>query len=664
VRKHGCLRRDDCEPALFGNSEWNRTDTQQSWNVDSNWSNPSVYPNGPGAEAIINTNLPSAVTINLRQDINVGNMLIGDADGTAAFTIGNATGESFHLTFASGSALPAVLSTANVGTTGVTFNTTVNLASNLSIQLGSQPVTWSSTAGAFVTTDYTTTITGGVAGTRAMNINTGTLRGSGTFVHSSVGEVAVAGAQNDFTGTIVVNRGGGGSNSGSLTIHFGSVLNAAEIIVNGYLSGGVTQNGGTLRSGQGTAQATNPGSRWTNNTITLNGGTANNAGQPAAAGSAFENQWVEENVNTFKFNSAYSALMVGAPTTTAGTRINVTNLVRGAGATAFMRSSSWATTTNGSSRLMVTNAPSDWLIGGLGDTDTNWKIIPWMAAGGGAASSPDTFITYTTEGIKALSVSGASNYSTSLTAAPTNNVNVGTLTLANDATVNSLRFSNSGMQMLATSGGLGRTLTITSGALLFSTGGGGIGAGTDGNGTLHFGNEAIIYVRDNNTNTIAARIVGSNGLTKSATGTLVLTGDNSGLGGNTHVSGGTLRVGDGVTASTLGSSWKVRVHNGATLRLSNSNAIADGADILLDKYGLFNGKLVLDNGVEETISALFLNGVAVPIGTYNLSNVSILGDYVTLGTGSNLTVTAVPEPTMLSVMAVGTLGLLRRRRRA
>ncbi len=61
------------------------TAAPQSWNVNSNWSNGTAFPNAAEAAAIINAPIAAAQTINLNQPITAGIVSLGSAGG--AFTV-------------------------------------------------------------------------------------------------------------------------------------------------------------------------------------------------------------------------------------------------------------------------------------------------------------------------------------------------------------------------------------------------------------------------------------------------------------------------------------------------------------------------------------------------------------------------------------------------
>jgi len=212
-------------------------------------------------------------------------------------------------------------------------------------------------------------------------------------------------------------------------------------------------------------------------------------------------------------------------------------------------------------------------------------------------------------------------------------------------------------------------LTIENGALMFGNNGGAIGAsGNASAGTLNFGSaEGVVWSNSSNVNTIGAVITGNAGLTKAGTGTLVLTGLNT-YAGDTHVSGGTLQVGDGVYASLLGDG-DVRVHNGALLDIRSAEAIADGATLVLDAFGLHNGRVSIAGGLVELVGALSLGGVLQAGGYYGSASAAAanpgLSVFVndTFFSGLGLIEVPIPEPGSGLLALLGVLGLAGRRRR-
>lgn len=290
----------------------------------------------------------------------------------------------------------------------------------------------------------------------------------------------------------------------------------------------------------------------TTGTITLNGGTLRDGGQAATAGVI--NNWqmglekVTDNVSALNFKSGYSHVSISTGTNTAGTTLNIATLQRGTGATGFVSSAALA----GTSQLLIANAAAFLIGAGGAENMPTVSIIPWLAAANtnGSATSPEGFVTYAGHGVRALV---AAEYGLSIGSGSTNNVSVNALTMAAATTVNSLRFTLSNISNITDNqtSGTGQILTVTSGGVFFSNNGGTIGGtGSSRAGILNFGTaEGVVWANGSNINTIGAIITGSGGLTKTGSGTLILSGDNT-YEGPTVVSGGNLQVGIGGIGKT------------------------------------------------------------------------------------------------------------------
>lgn len=138
--------------------------------------------------------------------------------------------------------------------------------------------------------------------------------------------------------------------------------------------------------------------------------------------------------------------------------------------------------------------------------------------------------------------------------------------------------------------------------------------------------------------TITQGLTGEGGLSKLGDGTLTLAGAN-GYAGDTRVYDGTLTI--------------------------NTASLADGASVYIDDGAVLN--LAFDLGTTDTVDQLFLNGVAAAVGTWGAtgSGAEHIDDTFFAGSGTLTVVTAVPEPSTISLGMVGLLGLLllaRRRR--
>ena len=107
------------------------TTSAQGWNVNTNWSNGTAFPNSTQATAIVNSPIAAGQTINLNQSITVGDLSLGASGG--AF---NLTGNGGALTFddTPGQALLVELSASKGDTISapVILNSDLNV-SNLSV---------------------------------------------------------------------------------------------------------------------------------------------------------------------------------------------------------------------------------------------------------------------------------------------------------------------------------------------------------------------------------------------------------------------------------------------------------------------------------------------------------------------------------------------------
>src|SRR2546423_1421360 len=165
--------------------------------------------------------------------------------------------------------------------------------------------------------------------------------------------------------------------------------------------------------------------------------------------------------------------------------------------------------------------------------------------------------------------------------------------------------------------------------------------------------------------TISAAVAGTQGLTKAGAGTLVLTGANSYSGGTT-VSAGTLQIGTGGTAGTLGSG--AIVDNG-TVNINHSDAVTisdnisgsgafgkQGAGVLtLSGTNTYGGVTNVDGGLINFSAAASYSGLAansisvnaagaVQNGAGSVTDAAFLGRINTASTGA-LAITATDAAT-------------------
>jgi autotransporter-associated beta strand protein len=592
------------------------------WTNAANWVSGAV-PNGAGQRAYLTNDLAGAQTVQLRQTVVLGSLFAGDAVAStlSGLTVGNKSGESFALTFDSGAPGAAErLVTGSTGTPTLLLALPVALASDLLVDVGGTDANNRPNlafGGALTMNGHTLVLTNGVLGQTQVSFDTnGDIVDDGTLINISGVCLCVDGLK-AFPGRLIANSRAPGNNANTFTFTAGGFTNAAEMTANGYLTNGLNQVGGTLHSGNRSAYVNNPGQRWTRRRITLNGGSLNEFAQTASTnGGNPTNDWqrgleyVRSDVATVLAGNGFSYIGIsGDLSTTTGTFFNVTALSRNPGATLYLNGP------NTTSLVFVAANAASYLRGAGGGTGSpTASLVPWIGAFlSGNAGNPQTFATADATG-SFRSVTDA-EYTNSLTAGAGFNASVSSLALTSNATVNALR-----LDYVATPNiGAGRILTVASGGVMFRQGDRAVGqSGHAAAGTLAFGAaEAVVWVLGLNTNTIGSQITGAGGLTKTGTGVLVLTGANA-YSGTNHVSGGTLRVGDGVNASNLGAG-DVRVHVGAVLSVACAQAVSDSARLDIDCAGLFSGKVRLETGVSETVKYLYVGGAAMPSGTYGSS---------------------------------------------
>lgn len=653
--------------------------TTYNWNLGTNW-NPTGFPNAAGDVANINNDILGAQTIRLMQLITVGTLNLGDSNGSHALTI--AMGTTGTLVFNSGvSGTPAQLNLSNAGTVTNTISAPVLLNSDLNVNLGgtdagnSQRIIFS---GGFDATGRSVTFSNGIFGASTISFNgANNLFGDVNTVitNNSSATLSIGSIQSNFFGKFILNGRAAGSNTTTLsTGATGSVLNASEIVINGYLGFGTshTVNGGAMQVGQGSSLAANPGQRLTQNTMTFNGGYLRADGQPLNAD--VTDRVVRDDVSVFNYNSAYSLLDIGSSTNNGGSQrvLDVDALNRSSGATLFVRGSQFGNPSATNATIFTIGNGLSLLKGAGGSAGSSEiSIIPWMVVANANTSAmhSDSFATYdpAAGGVRALNT--ATEYSGSLTAGATRNVSVSSVAITDPATaltVNALRYTGTSG---ATNIGAGKTLTVASGGVIFSSlnSTSSIGAAGDSSaGILGFGNaEGVVWVNGNNLNGIGAVIDGTGGLTKAGTGILTLTGANT-YTGRTYVSAGTLVVGDGTNDSNLGVTGNVAVANGATLTLMNGLAIADTAILTLESFGLFNGKVNIAFGIDEIIGGLWLGDTFYNTAGMTFGAVDSGADFESdqWFAGSGILTIAVPEPSSLVLLGLGAaLALSRRRRR-
>ncbi len=609
---------------------WTQTEagTTYNWNTSANWGGVA-FPNAAGDVANVSSNITGDVGIRLQQNIDIGKLVIGNpvvANSTHEYTISTGTGANrLRMRTVTPGGMAYINVVTNAGTSGHVISAVVDISDGTPLTITAAPTQKLFFSGGIATNNSVVLVTGG-AGEVTLS---GNMIGSGQLIKESLGPLSITGVPKDLTGKITVNRGSIGMSG------LGGFPNCPEATINGYLAFGggsaITQFGGTLSTGNNVGFA-NPGQRLPSGTIILNGASLYNGGQRGDG--TWSTEVVKDTVGEMRVNSGYSQLtLVLGAANTAGTTLEIGTLVRTNNATLYARGVTFADT----AKLLFDNY-ADYLKGGGGaPSSQTMSIIPWIGGRNDTASTatPDGFATYIPgTGLRALA---SAEYASSITDGSTYNVGLSTFNaLASDTTVNALRLTGTTSTI-----GTDRTLTISSGGLMLNNTTFGVTIGTPGSataGTLNFGTaEGVIWTSFvvSNTNVIGAVISGSGGVTKTNTGSLQFTGNNT-YTGPTTVSAGMLVVGNATFGSKLGNG-DVYVSNGAKLAIASTStdAIANTATVRLANFGPYYGTLDLASGINETVRFLFLGNEPMTAGTYGGTGsgaTNILPNYFT-GTG-------------------------------
>ena len=493
-------------------------------------------------------------------------------------------------------------------------------------------------------------------------------------------------------GTIVLNTG----NTGNLNLNNVSTGFSGAVVVNGGLFqiGGagridatsftVNKGGNLLVDANDVAGVTEIATRILDTTpITLNSADGAFSGQTIVRGLATrvnQNGTFTETVGTLTFGSGASYLSGDASGTTGVAAIQAENIVRSNNATVSVRGRALGTSSGDRNLFRINStgfAANDTAflatrVGGGGAAGTqNISIVPWGIGETIAVAAltdlnmGNSLVTYGTSiGFRPLDF--ATEYDTLSLAAATDNAReslTANLTGIAGKTVNSLVLHNAdttASTRSVTGSGAAQTLTVTSGALLFTRDTAGAGAyaltlgGFDGGIQVGSTNEYVIHVVNPDsasaTKTLTASITSplntaAASLTKSGRGTLVLSELNT-YGAGTTINEGVLQAGDldhlgtgGMTFAggtfQFGSAWNVGTDDLSTRTLT---FLSGGAT--LDT----NGKnAVFANGIGNSgaggftkagTGSLTLNGAATYTGRTSITGGSIvMGVNQAVGTG-------------------------------
>ena len=535
--------------------------TGYTWPATANWS-PATSPNALGAVANVNNDILGNQTITLGTNVTLGSLNYGDADGSNNFNITAAATNT--LTFQgtnAGDATFLTLSTTGTSTNTISAAVVLGGSSSLTVRnYGTQLLTFSGSGGLSVGTNGIILDTSNINSANSILISTA-LTGTGPLTKNGLGNISLTASATNYAGLVTINSGffyiTGGS-SGSIA--------STSITVNANAQAGVNQGGSALVIGNNSAGIVN---RLVDNAvITLNGGGFHYNGSGTAG---LNNETIGEIV----VGQGNANLTINSGTGK-WTEVTMTTLSRSSSGTLQVRGTGLGSTTNtgSTSHIWITGTLPTMIGGGGATGSTTMSILPWAIGGTNPSSENSELITYDSTGLRPLA---AAEYSTMALAGTTANVADSVSGVTGDKTINALKYNNGGTTSITA----GKTLTLTSGALVFS-----VANGIIAGGTLNFGSEGMIFSVSANTNTISSVINGSSGITKGGTGVLVLSGANI-YTGQTTVSGGVLRAG---AANTLPGSTAV------VLADTTANTLTGGFINVVTTFDL--------NGYNQTIGSL------------------------------------------------------------
>ncbi|MDZ7618951.1 MAG: autotransporter-associated beta strand repeat-containing protein, partial [Patescibacteria group bacterium] len=493
----------------------------------------------------------------------------------------------------------------------------------------------------------------------------GVFTGTGTIVMNagSVGNLSMTGISTGFTGTVVVNgglfqlSGASRNNAGSFTINKGGsllidkngtsriatqILDTAAIILN-------SADGG------------------------FSGTTIN---RPRGLGIRTDQESLNtEVVGVVTVNSGANYVTLEATTANDDLDLQMANLARNTGATLNVRGTNLGVATSNVQRSQFEISDSTnqtafiaAMVGGGGAAGSpNVNIVPWAIGESFSGALTDTnmgnsLVTYVAgAGFRPLSFT--TEYAGFATPGDANNTReslTADLTGLAGRTVNSLVLHNDSTAAAThnlTGSGAGQTLTVTSGAMLFtlnpSAAAGSYGihlGGFDGGIAVGGTNEYVIHVVDPDAATPAKALTATissplntagASLTKAGRGTLVLTADNT-YGGTTYIAEGTLQIGSGGTTGSLAGTSSIS--NLGTLVFHRSDTLTQGVHFGTAISGtgslwqMGSGTTVLNGNNTSTGATVIDQGVLRLDSAYHPSGALLLGSANGLTTAGSLEV--------------------------
>ena len=406
----------------------------------------------------------------------------------------------------------------------------------------------------------------------------------GNFAGDSANSVLVTGTGSVLTVSGQLNLGSDASTGNSVSVSSNAVLNTADAVIGGNGTGGASSNSSVLVTS---------GAAWNvNGALTLGDGSSGNSLTVSGAGTVTVSGMTVSGTDSLASGTSGSNNSV-LVTGTGSVLTSVGSLTIG-------DTGSGSLTVGGGATL---NAPVLYLANGASSSAT---------LNVGTLGGKDTGVN--------LNV-GSINFGTAGGTAAVNFSQADSLTLASTISGNgAINQLGSGSTILTGYQGATGAITIARGTLQYgdgSTNATGFVSTTGGNGTIS--NNGTLAFAQYNDLTVESVISGSGSVAQIASGTTILTGDNT-YSGTTLVSGGTLQVGNGGTTGSLGSG-SLTLANSATLVFNRSDSLSLGNSIggignvtyLGGSYtngaaSTYNGFTTVDGGANVTLGSVNANG--------------------------------------------------------
>jgi autotransporter-associated beta strand protein len=481
-------------------------------------------------------NAATGTTINLNATSGVVAITgTGPGNLTINAPLGSTTGQGLRINTATPGldVQGIVLTAANTFSGGVFLDSgNLNVANNSALGSGSLVAN----GGVLQTSSSSLTIPNSIVTNSALNVRIsggsdltlgGVISGAGglNVLDRRFGASVVVTADNTFTGPIFLNSFNTvfGYLAGALAVNgTGRIASAGDITIG---------SGGLLRVADSNNSAVIRLNAASN--LSLNGGTFNYVGGTVSH---------TESLNQLVIDGGHNSIDIAANAAAASavTFLGINRTSANRGTVLFSGSGLGNSPGNGVGNIFFTNAPG--LTGGGGGAGSNTiSILPYAVGANTSGGTANSLVTYDANGIRPLNTS--TEYALDFTGGPTTNVR---LTAATDINSSTLTTVNS---LVVASGSLtnsqGGALRLTSGALLHA--GGTISANLD------FGNSEAIITTPTAAVTINGTISGSNGLTKSGSQMLTLSGNNT-YSGQTTINSGVLSFS---SAANLGATTQI-----------------------------------------------------------------------------------------------------------